>query len=99
MTMDPNTVRGLINQLLYTIQFTPDLTDKAKIASIADRIQTQRGFLHPASEYTEAIACVLADGHLPEQAMSIEGHSEGAVLTWLTCVTEQLNPTRPTSDD
>jgi hypothetical protein len=94
MTMDPNAVRGLINQLLFAIQFAPDLSDNTSVEYVAESIRTQRNFRHSPAEYAEAIATVLDDGYLPRQGWLVPDlpHSEDEVLKWLGCVAQRLSP-------
>lgn len=91
MTMDPNTVRGLIDELLYSILFARDLNDPAKVDFVAESIRTQRLFRHSPAEYAEAIATVLNEGHLPPHALP-NRNSEGEVLEWLGRLAQRLSP-------
>ena len=90
MTMDPDTVDARIEELVYTIQFTPDLEDNAKVDSVAEGIQTQRGFRRSAGEYSEAIASAVARGSLSPRALAIGGHPESAMLNWIARLGERL---------
>lgn len=90
--MDPDAVRRLIEELLYSIIFTPDLTNDERIDSVAENIRTQRGFRHSAAAYSEAITTVLGDGHLPAEPFpGPVGHSEGDILRWLGRLGHRLN--------
>jgi hypothetical protein len=89
--MDPNTARGLINQLVYTVQFSPDLSDATRLDLLANNIQSQRGFRHSSAEYSEAIELVLADSHLPRETLSMARHKEGDLLTWLANLAQRLD--------
>jgi hypothetical protein len=90
--MNPNDVRARIEELAYTTIFTPELADNAQIDRVAEGIWTQRGFRHSAAEYSEAIALVLARGHLSERALLIGGHEESEMRNWLARLGERLNP-------
>jgi hypothetical protein len=73
-----------INQVLYAVDFVPDLSDEAVIARFADSIINQRNFVQPPEQYAEAIDAVLRDGHLPEQEHpASEFYSEPELLDFL----------------
>jgi hypothetical protein len=65
--VDSNTVRGLVNQVLYGIDKVPDLRDDAAVVACADALIAQRNYLDPIDEYAEAIAITLREGRLTEQ--------------------------------
>lgn len=88
--MDPKDVRGRITELLYAIQFDKNLDDPARLEFIAESIRAQRNFRHSASEYSEAIASVLADRDLASQVIPVED-SEDGVLSWLRRLAQQLS--------
>jgi hypothetical protein len=90
MTMDANTVRGLVNQILYGIDRIPQLDD-TMVARCADSIIQHRNFAHPAAEYQQAIDAVLRDGHLSQQALALAApHSESALLDFLGRLAQRL---------
>jgi hypothetical protein len=92
MTMDQIVVRGRINELLYSILFSRDLKDDTKLDFVVESIREQRTFRHSAAEYSEAIASVLRDGHLPPNVVPEGNHSEGEVVHWLGRLAERLRP-------
>lgn len=92
MTMDHNAVRGRIDELLYSIQFSRDLKDDIRLDFVVESIREQRTFRHSAAEYSEAIASVLRDGHLPPHVVPKGIHSEGEVVHWLGRLAERLRP-------
>jgi len=90
--MDRNAVSGRIVELLYSIQLSRDLQDDTRLDFVVESIREQRTFRHSAAEYSEAIASVLRDGHLPPQAVPKGNHSEGEVVHWLGRLAERLRP-------
>jgi hypothetical protein len=92
MTVDQIAVRGRINELLYSILFSRDLKDDTKLDFVVESIREQRTFRHSAAEYSEAIASVLRDGHLPPNVVPEGNHSEGEVVHWLGRLAERLRP-------
>jgi hypothetical protein len=90
MTMDSNAVNARIEELVYTIQFTLDLGDNARVAFVAEGIETQRGFRRSAGEYSEAIASALARGRLSPRALAIGRHPESDMLNWIARLGERL---------
>jgi len=90
--MDHNAVGDRIDELLYSIQFSRDLKNDTKLAFVAESIRSQRNFRHSAAEYSEAIASVRRDGHLPLYVVSPVNQSEDDVMDWLGRLAERLRP-------
>jgi len=90
--MDHNAVRGRIDELLYSLQFSRDLQDDTKLDFVVKSIREQRTFRHSAAEYSEAIASVLRDGHLPPHVVPMGNHDEVEVVHWLGRLAERLRP-------
>jgi hypothetical protein len=83
--VDPDTVRGTINMILYGIDFAPDLGD-GSVDRCADAIVNHRGFRDPPARFAGAIDAVLRDGRLSEQALEMSFHrhySEAELLDFL----------------
>lgn len=87
---DPNDVRARMDELMYAIQFDRDLNDSTRLEFIARSIRDQRNFHHPASEYSDAIAAVLYDGHLPVGLLPTS-HGDADLLDWLHRLGEQIS--------
>jgi hypothetical protein len=89
--MDANTVRGLINQVLYPVHLAPDINDEAFIERMAQSITAQKDFSMPPEQYAEAIGAVLRDGHLPVQAHpASKFYSDDELLVFLRKLADRL---------
>ena len=96
--MDANTVRGLVNQVLYGIDRVPDLGDDAAVTACAEALIAQRVYRHPVDEYAEAIALTLRAGHLHEQTVGMSDRfSEAELLDFLARLAKVLDQRRPSA--
>jgi hypothetical protein len=93
--MDPNSVRGLVNQILYGVDQVAQLTDEL-VKACADSILDRRHFSHPVEEYAEAIARTIQEGRLDPQSIDMSRrHSEAAILDFLGRLDRHLAERRP----
>jgi hypothetical protein len=93
--MDATRVRGLINQIVFDIDYEPDLSDEAMIERYVDAMINRRYFGSPVEEYAEAMHAVLRDGHLPRQALVSERYPESELLAFLGRLARHLDGRRP----
>jgi hypothetical protein len=88
--MDPDTTRGLINQILYGIDFLPDLSDEA-VGARADSLFSQRCYSHPVAEYAQAIELTLQTGRLSPQTIELNRrYTETELLDFLARLAKRL---------
>jgi hypothetical protein len=81
-SVDANEVRGTLNAVLYGLIFTRELTDEE-----AERLAASLARDDRRERFGEAIATVLRDGHLPEQALELRHpHTEAELLAFLARV-------------
>lgn len=93
--MDPEDVRGVMNQLLYPIDGAPDLSD-ATVARQVDNLVDGRLFSTPVADFAEAIDETLRAGALhPQTAEMSRRFSEPELLDFLRRVARQLEDRRP----
>ena len=65
----PNSVRRLVNQILYGLDRLPTFPD-GTVRACADSILDRRHFAHPPEQYAEAIALTVRERRLPRRAPS-----------------------------
>ncbi len=94
--MDENTVRGLMNQLLYGVDQVRDLTAAAAVEHCAERVIGQRYFRQPAERYKQALEATLNRGSLPTQSRELSRRfSEAELLEYLARLDRRLDELRP----
>jgi hypothetical protein len=82
---------GMINQVLYGIDFTPDLAAESAVEAHVDKLIAQRVYLHPPEEYAAAIALSLRAGRLPSRSVaSSDRFSERELLDYLARLAARL---------
>src|SRR4051812_20331523 len=96
VTMDPNEVRGRLNELLYAIDGAPDLSD-ATAARLTDNMIEGRPFaVTPVADFAQAIDQARRAGALhPQTAEMSRRYSEPELLDFLGRLSRQLEARRP----
>ena len=89
--MDPEDVRGVMNQLLYPIDGARDLSD-ATVERLVDNLMEGRLFSTPVADFAEAIDHTLRAGALhPQTAEMSRRFSEPDLLDFLRRVARRLD--------
>lgn len=93
--MDPDVVRGLINQLVYPLAGGGQLSDATAERLVDDMIEGTV-FASSAAEFAEAVAATLSSGRLPGGTMQmVPRYSEAEMLQFVRRVADQLDRRRP----
>lgn len=94
--MDPNEVRGRMNELLYAIDSAPDLSDKVAARLVDNMIEGRPFASTPVADFADAIDQTLKAGALhPQTAEMSRRYSEPELLDFLRRVAERLDARRP----
>ena len=93
--MDPNQVRGVMNQLLYPIDGAADLSD-ATVARLVDNMIEGKLFSAPVADFAAAIEQTLRAGALPSSAAGISRrYTEPELLDFVRRVARHLDERKP----
>jgi hypothetical protein len=89
--METRRATGLVNQVVFELDWVPDVTAPETFTRTADALIEGDLFLHPASEYLDAIDTVLTFDSLPAPTLGMnERVSAEDVLTYLRGVAAEL---------
>lgn len=86
--------RGVVNGLLYVVQFEPSIDDDAVVADRVEQLQAAPPFGLPVPRIVTALRTALADGR-PLGTGIPQPHDETAVRTYLSQVADRLDQARP----
>ena len=86
--------RGVVNGVLYMVQFEPSLDDDAVVAARAEQLLAAPPFDQPVAELLSALRAALADGR-PLTGGVPQPHDEATVRAFLTRVADRIDAARP----
>lgn len=86
--------RGVVNGVLYLVQFEPTLDDEQVVADRATHLVTQPLFDQPVADTLTALRSALASGRTLTGDIPVP-HDETAVRTFLRRLADQIDARRP----
>jgi hypothetical protein len=81
--------RGVVNGVLYMVQFEPTLDDESVVAARAGQLVARPLFGQPVAQTVEALRTALADGR-PLTGSIPQPHDEATVRTFLTRLVDRM---------
>lgn len=88
--------RGVVNGVLYMVQFEPTLDDEATVAARAEQLLARPPFDLPVAETVDALRAALASGRPLTGGIPVP-HGEPAVRAFLTRLADRMDAARPST--
>lgn len=86
--------RGVVNGVLYMVQFEPTLDDESVVPARAEQLVARPLFDLPVAQIVDALRTALADGR-PLTGGIPQPHDETTVRTFLTRLVDRMEAARP----